>query len=500
MLRQGLARVRPDFVAVLLIACGLLVFVPNLTGYFLADDFVLLSWTQARSADDVLAFFDPNVEWFYRPFVKVIYWAGQSIFGLRAAPFHLLSLLLHGLNAYLVYRLASGSGLRARGWMIGLAAGLLFLLNSHHAETVSWIAAIGDLGGLFCILTALLLFRRFRSSGRPLLLAASVGVFALGLLTRETVVVLPLLLAADVLIFGRMLVGKGKDRGARIRWLLVAVGAYAVVLLAYLAVQLAGRSGTGGAGRGGLQFHMLNLDSILLGIFDYVHGLMPGGRTLAALSLDTLRTVVWVEALALVALLGLLLWQRQRLALFGLVWMLATPLLFVFFTGPTDRYFYLPSVGYALFAVGLVGWLVGFLSHRTRQSGRVAGAMGAFVLAAMLLTQARDLTVKEAAWHAAGKVSGGVYNDVKRSVPVPGYSDRFYFVGLPMFMDGVPVFQNALTSGLQAIYGNGSLEGFAVTCDELQPGRLEETIYPQYFFRFKGDGAERILKPEDCLP
>lgn len=498
MLRRRLARVRPDFVAGLLIACGLLAFVPNLTGYFLADDFVLLSWTRVSSLNDVLVFFDPNVEWFYRPFVKVIYWAGQSIFGLRAAPFHLLSLLLHGLNAYLVYRLASGSGLRARGWIIGLAAAMLFLLNSHHAETVSWVAAIGDLGGLFCILSAILLFRRFCLSGRLLLLAASVGVFAVGLLTRESVVVLPLLLAADVLIFGRMLVDK--DKGARIERLLVAAGAYGVVLLAYLTLQLAGRDATGSVGRGGLQFRMLNLDSVLLGIFDYVHGLVPGGRTLAALSLEALRTVVWVEALAVVMLLGLLLWQKQRLALFGLVWMLATPLLFLFFSGPTDRYFYLPSVGYALFVAGLVGWLVRFLSSRFAQNGRVAGAIGAFVLAAMLLTQARDLMVKESAWHAAGKVSGGVYNDVKRSVPVPGYGERFYFVGLPMFMDGVPVFQNALPSDLQAIYGNRSLAGFVVTCDELQQGRLEESIYPQYFFRFKGDGVEQILTPEDCRP
>src|SRR5687768_7903557 len=232
MLRRWLAGVRPDFVAGLLIACGLLAFVPNLTGYFLADDFVLLSWTRASSIDDVLAFFDPNIEWFYRPFVRLFYWAGQSVFGLRAAPFHLVSLVLHGLNGYLVYRLVVGSGLRARGWVVGLAAGLLFLLNSHHAETVSWVAAIGDMGGLFCILAALLLFRRFRSSGKLVLLAASVGVFALGLLTRETVVVLPLLLAADVLIFGRVLAGK--DRGAGLGRLALAFGAYGVVLLAYL--------------------------------------------------------------------------------------------------------------------------------------------------------------------------------------------------------------------------------------------------------------------------
>ncbi|MEO6458390.1 MAG: hypothetical protein ABIO92_08990 [Chloroflexia bacterium] len=491
MLRREMARMRPDFVAVLLIACGLLVFVPNLTGYFLADDFVLLSWTRVSSLNDVVGFFDPNVEWFYRPIVKVIYWAGQSVFGLRAAPFHLVSLLLHGLNAYLIYRLVVGSGACSRAWVVGLAAGLLFLLNSHHAETVSWVAAIGDLGGLFCILAALLLFRRFRSSGRPLLLAGSVGVFALGLLTRETVVVLPLLLAVDALIFGRVLAGK--DRGTGIGRLVLAFSAYVVFLFSYFILQLAGR---GSVGRGGLQFRVLNFDSILLGIFDYVHGLIPGGRTLATLSLDTLRTVVLVEALAVVALLGLLLWQRQRLALFGLVWMIATPLLFVFFTGPTDRYFYLPSVGYALFAAGLVSWLVGFLSSSREQNGRIARAVGALVLAAMLLTQARDLVVKESAWHAAGKVSGGVYNDVKRLVPNAGERDIFYFLKLPPFMDGVPVFQNALPQAVQLIYDNPTL--FTVTpseCGELQgaPNTVQK-----YFFTFKGDGVRKFAGEIDC--
>ncbi len=493
MLRRRLAGVRPDYIAVLLIACGLLAFVPNLAGYFLADDFVLLSWTRTHSINEVAGFFDPNVEWFYRPFVKLFYWAGQSLFGLRASPFHLVSLLLHGVNAYLVYRLAVGSGPRAGAWVIGLAAGLLFLLNGHHAETVSWVAAIGDLGGLFCILSALLLFRRFRSSGRPLLLAASVGVFALGLLTRETVVVLPLLLAADVLIFERVSADKGKT--ALIRRLVLAVGSYAVVLLAYLAVQIAGRGSTGGVGRGGLQFRMLNLDSILLGIFDFVHGLIPGGRTLAGLPLEMLRTVVWLEVLAALAVAGLLLWEKQSLAFFGLMWMLITPLLFVFFSGPTDRYFYLPSVGYALFASGLVGWLLRFLSHRTAQSGRVARAVSAFVLAAMLLTQARDLMVKESAWHAAGKVSGGVFNDVKQLVPNPEDRDTFLFIGLPMFMDGVPAFQNAFPSGVQLIYGNPSLFAAAIQCDMLQGASKTSR---QYVFIFKGDGVREFAGDSDC--
>src|SRR5438874_1654292 len=107
---------RPDLAAAFLIACGLLVFVPNLNAYFISDDFVLLSWTRVHSIGEALAFFDPHTFWFYRPLVKVVYWAGQDLFGLRAAPLHLFSHILDGSNAYLVYRLMTLAPERAEGY------------------------------------------------------------------------------------------------------------------------------------------------------------------------------------------------------------------------------------------------------------------------------------------------------------------------------------------------------------------------------------------------
>jgi hypothetical protein len=353
---------RPDWAAAFLIACGLLVFVPNLNAYFLSDDFVLLSWTRVHSTGEALAFFDPHTFWFYRPLVKVVYWAGQDLFGLRAVPFHLFSLVLHGSNAYLVYRLVSQGPERMEGyrrgarWVTGVAASLLFLLNGHHAETVSWVAAVGDLIAAFCILSALLLFRRYRAQPTPLYLAGSLGMFAVGLLSRETAVVLPVLLLLDVLVFG---IGAGREAALPpLRRLLSALGSYGLVLAGYLLLQTLGNDkGQVTMARGGLQFRALNLDSILLGILEYAHGLVPGGNILAQMPLDALRILVWVEW-AVIVLLAAGLWRVQRTALFGLGWMLVTPLLFVFFSSPTDRYFYLPSIGYSILIAALLGGLL----------------------------------------------------------------------------------------------------------------------------------------------
>ncbi len=385
----------------LLLMCSLLVFVPNLSGYFLADDFVLLSWTRAGSALDVAAFFDPNTTWFYRPGVKVIYWLGQSVFGLHAAPFHLFSLLLHGANGYLIYKLIARPATDRMGWIMGLAAALLFLLNPHHAETVSWIAAIGDLLGTFCILSSLLLFLRFRENPRLYYLIGSLVLFTIGLFTRETVVVLPVLILLTLLTLGDNMkaISPGASTPLRSRNPvglrdLLLLGAYLVPLLLYSALQLVGRGGETPLARGGLQFRALNADFIALGVMDYVHGLVPGGNLMAGLPLDTLRVVVWVE-LAAIALLAMALWRLMwRVTLFGLGWLMITPLLFVFFNAPTDRYFYLPSIGYAIVAGSLVAriprvaiWLQVPLAP--------AKLTAAILAAALLLPQGLSLAAKE---------------------------------------------------------------------------------------------------------
>ncbi|HYP40372.1 MAG TPA: glycosyltransferase family 39 protein [Chloroflexia bacterium] len=484
------ARFPPDLITALLLACALMLFLPSLGGYFLSDDFVLLTWTRVASISEVAEFFDPNTFWFYRPMVKVVYWLGQSIFGLRAAPFHLLSLALHGLNAYFVYRLVARQG--GVRWVTGLAAALLFLFNAHHAETVSWIAAIGDLMAACCMLSALILFQRYleRHFARPL--AASVGLFALGLLSRETAVMLPALLLLSLLV-----IPSGGKPTAPLSRLAVASAAYGAVLLGYLAVQLLGRTGTQpGLGRGGLQFRALNLDSILLAIMDYVHGLVPGGTLLAELPLDALRVLVWFEWLAILAV-AVVLWRvGYQLALFGLLWMLLTPLLFIFFTGPSGRYFYLPSIGYAIFVAALVTSLLAWVQKRLPDLNTPARVTAGILLAALLLFQVVDLLARENAWRVAGQATGGVFHDIRQYVPEPRDYSAFYFVDLPMFLNGVPTFQNAVQEGVQLIYDNQTITASVVTCDYLR----QQTELPRYsfFFRFKGDGVQQLPSVSEC--
>jgi 4-amino-4-deoxy-L-arabinose transferase-like glycosyltransferase len=458
-----------------------------LRGYFLADDFVLLGWTHSVPATEIGRFFDPGDFWFYRPLVKVYYWLGQTLFGLRPEPFHALSLGLHGTNAYLLYRFVRAQG---AGGVVGLAAGLLFLLNPHHAETVSWIAATGDLAGAFCVLTSLSLYQRFAERGRAGYLVTSLVFFAVGLLTRETAVMLPLLALLAVLLL--------RPAGSSFRRAFAGLMGYVVILTLYLGVQAASDvQGAGALERGGLQFRPLGPESVLLGVMEYVHGLVPGGGLLAQLPLDALRVVAWVELLAL-AVLAALLWRLgERVGLFGLGWMLATPLLFVFFSPPTDRYYYLPSMGFAMLAAVLLAHLpLRLPSLQTFSIQRVVRGVAGLVLVLLLLWQAQGLAAREFAWKVAGDASRSVFLGTREAVPEPRDYTTFFLVDAPLTYNGVPTFVNTLPQAVQLLYENDTLAASIVSCDWLR----EQPELPRFnhIFRFTGAGIEKLASERDC--
>jgi Flp pilus assembly protein TadD len=112
---------------------------------------------------------------------------------------------------YLVARrlVAAGSSDRRPGLALAAAmATLFFALHPLRAESVAWATERRDvLSGLFFLLSVLLYLSAAdgRRVGRRALLAASVGCFALGLLSKSIIMTLPLcLVIVDVYPLGRL--------------------------------------------------------------------------------------------------------------------------------------------------------------------------------------------------------------------------------------------------------------------------------------------------------
>jgi Flp pilus assembly protein TadD len=133
-----------------------------------------------------------GANWF--PLTRLSWMLDAELFGIDARAFHGTSLLLHALNAVLLFLFFA----RATGavWASAFVAAS-FAVHPYHVESVAWAAARKDvLSGFFFMLT-LLAYRRSGLPGRSR--TRSLAVFAclaLGLMAKPTLVVVPFLLLA----------------------------------------------------------------------------------------------------------------------------------------------------------------------------------------------------------------------------------------------------------------------------------------------------------------
>ena len=134
---------------------------------------------------------------YYRPLFLLWLRLNYALFGAAPAGWHATSILCHIVATCLVFRIAQQlTGDR----MIGFAAALLFGLHPAHIENVAWISGVTDPLMACFVLGSCAAFLNFLSSRKVSQLAWSLGLFALALLSKETAVVLPLLIFALSLV------------------------------------------------------------------------------------------------------------------------------------------------------------------------------------------------------------------------------------------------------------------------------------------------------------
>lgn len=127
----------------------------------------------------------------WHPLTWLSHMADMTVFDMRPGMYHLVNVLLHAVNAVLLFvflRYATGDI-----WK-NAAVAALFALHPLHVESVAWISERKDvLSSLFWILTMISYVRYARqpSTKRYLLMAAS---FALGLMAKPMIVTLPFVL------------------------------------------------------------------------------------------------------------------------------------------------------------------------------------------------------------------------------------------------------------------------------------------------------------------
>ncbi len=393
------------WMALPLAGAALAAYRPSIGVGWLSADFVLL----ARASDWELGQATPI---FFRPLPLGV-WTTLVAIGAPEAAWHLLNILLHGLNGYLTARLAER-------WIPApwhLFAGAMMVVSPLSVEAVAWASGIFDVSATTFVLSAVIVAHGYGSAPtrgrRALFLATAV----LAMLSKETGVVAFLLVLVDAWM----------RREVR-RPLLVDLGFLGVAAAAVSALRLLVAFGVAAP-----PFSKYLVQRVLFESYGSLS--VPWHSAVLAV----IPAAAIAMALAVLVLFGVFFVSRDglpaRVATGAALWVLVSvlpvaPMLFVAPDLQGARYLYLAGPAWAALLAGLA-------SGVPRRLRPWLAAMLVVLIGASAVGLRRHLDPWLAAAAARDRIlaAAGAHDGMRRCGTVT-------VVGLPDHIDGAYVFRN----------------------------------------------------------
>ena len=350
---------------------------------------------------------------YYRPMMTLGYAVCYHLFGPLAYGFHLVNVCLHVGVVLLVFALARKM---FNDRPVAFVAASLFAIHPIHTEAVAWVAAVTDLEVTFFDLLTFWLFlnmARPRGGVSPWIKLAAVISFALTIFSKEQSLTFPLLAMVYEHFYRQ-------DR-LQTTWLekVRRYGEFWLMDLAYVLFRIVHL----GAFAPQVQLSRLGLWPMVLSavalVGQYVGKIFWPVELCAYYvfqkdtSLIDLRVLAGVGVLAACAVIFALLFRRNRMASFGLIWFFVTlaPVLDIRYLAGNvfaERYLYLPSAGF--------GWLMGWAGVKVwraldarrslwKHAVLAASCVVAMLLVVRLVTRNLDWGSDEALYTQTLKVS-----------------------------------------------------------------------------------------------
>ena len=181
-----------------------------LNGFVLDDQSIIVNNPLIRSLSGIPVLFESDYweptsrEGLYRPVTTTSYTLDYAVSGTAPLGYHVTNILLHAVNSVLVLLVLAGLTQHA-----GLAwtAALLFAVHPIHTEVVAGVAAGRPelLATMFFLLALSCHMRLRKASGwrSAGLQVAGTGAYLLAMLSKETAIVLPLVILLADIVFPR---------------------------------------------------------------------------------------------------------------------------------------------------------------------------------------------------------------------------------------------------------------------------------------------------------
>jgi tetratricopeptide (TPR) repeat protein len=322
----------------------------------------------------------------WHPLTWVSHLIDVSIFGMKPAGHHLVSVGFHIANVILLFLILKK--MTGAVWPSAFVAAL-FGVHPLAVESVAWAAERKNvLSNFFAFLTiwAYLWYSRKPGWQRYALVAI---LFTAGLLSKSMLVTLPFVL---ILLDYWPLARFGGQKGWRWLWRTIVDKIPLIAISAAFCVVTYMVQARAGAVSNVVSLPIgLRLSNAIVSYVGYIGKIFYPASLAVLYPLDTNGYPLWKVILCLVLLLALtavviIERHRHRFLLTGWFWYLGTlvPVIGLVQVGVqamADRYMYLPGIGIYI----MVAWLAGAALTRLRLPKIVAAAAGALVLVVLLL-------------------------------------------------------------------------------------------------------------------
>ncbi len=173
-----------------LLICVCLLYYPTTKADFIWDDDVFITQNPIMATSNALERF-----WFstdppdYFPLVSTNLWLQRHLWGVNPLGNHLVNIAFHAFNALLFWRVLLRMAVPG-AWM----AAMVFALHPIQVESVSWATQIKTVQSTFFYLLALLTYLQFCVKQNLKVYGLSLFLFVLALLSKTSVVMLPVVL------------------------------------------------------------------------------------------------------------------------------------------------------------------------------------------------------------------------------------------------------------------------------------------------------------------